>query len=843
LAYVLASWFTYLYVRTIAADGLAAVAAGLFFGMSGFLMAHLGHATMVHAAAWTPCILWAFEELWHRLRLRWILVGAAATSQCILAGHPQIALYGLAVASAYAALRMILRSERKLRYGCAVLSTLVLGVLLCSIQIFSTATLSRMTPRVSMSFAEFGEYSLEPFQLAALLFPCLFGGGAALTLDGIPDLGKWGVTETAGYMGLSALVLATIAVLSRRRELVVLFWAAASIVSLLASLGTSTPLGRLLYLTPGFGQFRAQGRFMFLFCLTVAILAGIGITALRKSSARVRNTVVVIAGLIALVSTALLIEPMAGNWLRVLAASHGVPNLPVSLLANRWIWIPVMNSVVVTILLLAVVRWPASIWSRTALIAGIILEVGSFGWYAEWRNSPRFADLRPPPIAAKYRQKLNETNGRLLSVRGYMSSPREAPPDLAPFWNIPVIGKYGPLLPTRFRELLDIETNGLMLGSWWDSRNRSLDITGTRLVAVPADPPAAMETYKGTPFRTGDLDIAAGNGCGAVARSGSIAFARPKRAVAVGIVTFMGCSTSIEQGTPVLQTHFNSSGDGDATTVMRAGIDTAEWAAGCNDIVPSMRHEPAEVFARFPVQRANFLCEGQRYVTFMKLPKPMNVDSMEFRWLPAGDGIVRLSSIVFVDEQGHSDPVDPSDMRVGNPTRWKKFHQEAEFAVYENLRSQPRAWFVPETVTLAAGDVKVAIQTSKLPDGREYDPSAMALIEEPLSFRSSVPDPDARVWIVSDRNTAVDLKTVNKQPVFLVLGDFYYPGWTATVNGQPTPIYQTNYIQRGLVIPPGQNFVTFTFRPSTFYAGAGVSGSSLLLCLIAAVVAQRRRLL
>jgi hypothetical protein len=515
----------------------------------------------------------------------------------------------------------------------------------------------------------------------------------------------------------------------------------------------------------------------------------------------------------------------------------------VSLLANRWIWIPVVNSVIVTIVLLALVRWPASIWSRAALLAGIILELGSFGWYAEWRNSPRYADLQRPPVVSKYRQKLNETDGRLLSVRGYLSSPGEAPPDLAPFWDIPVIGKYGPLLPIRFRDLLQIETNAAMLGSWWDPRNRSLDITGTRLVAVGAEPPAGIVTYKGTSFRSGDLNLAAGNGCGAVARNGSIAFARPKRAVTIGVVTLMGCSTSIAQGTPVLETRFSSSGDGEATTVMRAGIDTAEWAAGCNDIVPSMHHNPAEVFARFPVQHGGSLCEGQRYVTFMKLPKPMNIDSMDFRWLPAGDGIVRMSSIVFLDEQGHSDPVNPNDMRVGDPTRWKTFHEQAEFTVYENLRSQPRAWLVPETVTLAANDVKVAIQTSRLPDGREYNPSAIALIEKPLEFRQSVVDPDARVRIVSDRNTAVDLKTVNKQPAFLILADFHYPGWTATVNGQPTPIYQTNYIQRGLVLPPGQNSVTFTFRPTTFYAGAGVSGSSVLLCVIAAVVARRRRLL
>ncbi len=49
-AYVLASCFAYSYVYTLTTSSFASLASGLSYGMSGFMMAHLGHTTMVHSA-------------------------------------------------------------------------------------------------------------------------------------------------------------------------------------------------------------------------------------------------------------------------------------------------------------------------------------------------------------------------------------------------------------------------------------------------------------------------------------------------------------------------------------------------------------------------------------------------------------------------------------------------------------------------------------------------------------------------------------------------------------------------------------------------------------------------
>jgi hypothetical protein len=94
-AYVLAGFFTYVLAWRMTADSLASVVAGLVYACGGFMVAHLGHTTMIHAAAWAPLVVTAIDRLPESRRLTWWAIGAAAIGCCILAGHPQIPIYTL----------------------------------------------------------------------------------------------------------------------------------------------------------------------------------------------------------------------------------------------------------------------------------------------------------------------------------------------------------------------------------------------------------------------------------------------------------------------------------------------------------------------------------------------------------------------------------------------------------------------------------------------------------------------------------------------------------------------------------------------------------------------------
>jgi uncharacterized membrane protein YfhO len=68
-----------------------------------------------------------------------------------------------------------------------------------------------------------------------------------------------------------------------------------------------------------------------------------------------------------------------------------------------------------------------------------------------------------------------------------------------------------------------------------------------------------------------------------------------------------------------------------------------------------------------------------------------------------------------------------------------------------------------------------------------------------------------------------------------VLADVYYPGWLATVDGQPTPLYQTDYILRGLPVKAGKHRVEMRYTAPAASKGLALFiVSAMLLFLIVA---------
>ncbi len=69
----------------------------------------------------------------------------------------------------------------------------------------------------------------------------------------------------------------------------------------------------------------------------------------------------------------------------------------------------------------------------------------------------------------------------------------------------------------------------------------------------------------------------------------------------------------------------------------------------------------------------------------------------------------------------------------------------------------------------------------------------------------------------------------------LVFSEVYYPGWTATVDGQPVELGRVNYILRAMNIKPGDHEVVLDFHPSSIRKTETVAYASygFLLLLIA----------
>jgi len=73
----------------------------------------------------------------------------------------------------------------------------------------------------------------------------------------------------------------------------------------------------------------------------------------------------------------------------------------------------------------------------------------------------------------------------------------------------------------------------------------------------------------------------------------------------------------------------------------------------------------------------------------------------------------------------------------------------------------------------------------------------------------------------------------------VVFSEIYYPGWTATIDGQEAELGRVNYVLRALKVEPGEHKVVLSFFPKSVDRTENIAYISLalLLLLIVAVIA------
>jgi hypothetical protein len=837
VAYVVGSSFMYGYVHTLTRSRFAALTSGLIFGLSGFMIAHLGHAVIVHAAAWLPLIIWSLEMLRRRLSARWLLIGTFAVTLCFLAGQPQIFFYGLTMSGAYAIVLGGSAAAGRWRYLSTSFLMVVLGLGLAAVQFIPTTELSGQGLLNTHNFERFIAFSLPPRQALNMIFPFVFGGQP---LSGVwPYFGAPYQTEVTGYVGLFSLMLVAFGVVITRKRALAWFWLCVALLAFLLAMGDATPLARLLFHIPIVSNFRAPARHLLEMTFAFSVLSGLGVAAVvqRKVSARLLRRVIVIAGLAMIVCVILLF--ISSSYVAALAAAQHITQVSLLPWKNRAVGVPLIIFPLAMGVLAYWYRQPSSVSRRMLVLIVLVIDLGSFGWFYEWRYAATDKSaLIAPESANRYRSSLDATNQRLMPYRGARGTTAEMPPNLSRLWGVPSANGYNVLILSRMGNLLRmIDYTGVPL-PWNEPNDQSLSVTAVRFLVLPHDEVSKDES--GVSWFQENAEFWIGESCGEPPQtSAKLVLPAPVRSTALAVVSRLACSTQIPDGAEVIRLRLSDSAGHVQVRSLRAGHDSSEWAYDCSSVRPGMRHQRAQIFSSYPAQMYDQPCEGHYYVTTLKLDGASEIKSVDFEWVGGPGGAIIIDKLTLMDEPaGTSTPIDSALMGSNG---WRLVEETEGARVYENLRAMPRAWLAPEVVKVDPNQALEAIKTGRLPDGRVFDPSQIALIEAPLVLNSQDADSKASASIASLSATQMEVRTKSTRAGFLVTSDAYYPGWRASIDGRDVWLYRADYAIRGVMVPAGEHTVRFDYRPRSFYLGAGVSLISMLLLIALAVGARSFR--
>jgi hypothetical protein len=264
----------FLFRRLISSAILPAITAAAIFGLGGYIGAHVEQINQLQGLAWLPWLMYLLHRLLEgEWRVFWLLLLAMAWALQIFSGHTQTTfLSGIAMGLYGISFKHSAVSGQQRRFR-AILSNLLLlaaaaivAILLAIPQLLPTLELIGMSNRGSgLNANEATAFSLPPWYLGRALLPSYDG-----QLFG----------EFINYIGVIGLLLAAYGVMSSIKDKRLWIWVGLALLGLFFAFGRANPIYVWLAELPFFNFFRVPARWMALYALAMAMLAGYGVSAL-----------------------------------------------------------------------------------------------------------------------------------------------------------------------------------------------------------------------------------------------------------------------------------------------------------------------------------------------------------------------------------------------------------------------------------------------------------------------------------------------------------------------------------------------------------------------------------
>lgn len=854
--YLLSPIFTFAYLREIGRSRLAALLGGLSFAYGGLMLSGIGlNGMLPNAMMWTPLLLIAIERARAGSFARCLLLATGAYSMSVLTGIGQGFVYAGALAIGYALFIVLCwpssndeaaprwRSFARWRPLAVIAAGMLLAAGVAAFQILESRQAQRLSVRSRISYQQFSEGAFR-FSMAwkSWLDPFhIFGDVTAYV---------------SPLVVLLAIVAVVVALKRRPRERRIFFWLLVAVVGWLLMVGPATPLFKLVFKLPVINHFRVPSRHSFEWTLAASVLAAYGwdfIAAwLSQKRQLIKNSFAANANAFVWLAASLAIGVA---WYLATAEMFPVPDTNLEILSFAY-----LRWKLAFLLATALAVW--AIWRignqplRDAMLAVTIAAVCFIEPFCYlMRHTPaystpasRLSYLSPTTKAA--RQSPPEQHRAYfqftMDADSNSPEPRLDPPNISAVAGLHSVSGFEPLMLERYSRALNSSNWDVVNRAPWlyadqslfQPRSHVLDLLNTTHVVSYSDfvySPGPVVEKDGIefPVNADYSELQFG--------SPTVLHAKNVAADSLAIVSNLSRSNHIADGTPAARVTIHTTEGRVIEDTLRAGTDTAEWAHERPDVKAKIKHGLPPIFDSRPGDAENSF-PSLRYLKRINFGQQLRVARVEIVSL-LNDADVGVWHAALFDSASRAS----TQLRPIDPARWQPVYDQNGALVARNNRALPRTWLATEAEALDGTEIWRRIRG--LPDPKTktikpFDPGRTALLEiEPsklprLEGGELPPDAYARFTVYEPNRLTIE--TNADRQTILVVSEIHYPGWVALLDGAKTPIHQTDFLLRGVVVPAGKHKVEMIYRAPQARNGAIVSLLTIGLIGWIALRARRR---
>lgn len=142
--------------------------------------------------------------------------------------------------------------------------------------------------------------------------------------------------------------------------------------------------------------------------------------------------------------------------------------------------------------------------------------------------------------------------------------------------------------------------------------------------------------------------------------------------------------------------------------------------------------------------------------------------------------------------------------------------------VWENSQALPKGFVVHRSLIKPPADTLPALLAA------DFRPAETVYLESGRNLNGPVATPAEQPRLVTQSANRLEFESDLATEGYLVIGQAYYPGWQARVDGNPAPYEKADYTFGAVYLPAGKHRLTLEFSPLSQTVGTVISGLSWL---------------